>query len=674
LAHLSCIPAIVVGAAVFAGAAHAQTALPAQTTLPATPLDAVTSSATRTPRVAGDTPAAVSVVEREEIEQRQGQSIDDLLKDMTGVDVSGVPRNSAKQVSVRGLGDERVVLRLDGVRNNFSSGHRGRMFVDSDLLKQVDVVRGPSSVLYGSGALGGAVNLRTIDAEDVLKQGATIGGRAKIGYQTNNSQRLASLTGAVRDDSAQVVGNISRRSNGNLEDANSTEIPWSGDEIWSGLLKGKLERNGHTLGISTVQFRNDHTLPTEANAGGTSNLVIADRDTLQRSYVVNWGYASATSPLVDAKLAVYRNEVDISEKRVPGAAARFDETGLATNGFDLQNTARFALGAFDAQALTFGLDGYRDTQRSTRNGAPRTEYPGATQSILGAFVQNEIELFKRVTFTPGLRFDSFKQEADNNSTKKDESRFSPKASIAFQATPWLAPYLSYAEAFRVPSLSERFVSGTHFPGNVFVPNPNLKPETAANKEAGANLKFSDVFAANDRLRARAAYFVNDISDYIQETVNSTTTTTSNVPSARIQGAEAELRYDSGNYFSALGATVLRGQNVSTSQPLADTPADKFTAIVGRRWLESGWLVGARTVLARPQTRVPTGTAATGGYAVHDVFATYAPEEGTLADFRFDVGVDNVFDKLYRRSNWNSTPSPLFYEVGRNVKMSMSYRF
>ncbi|MFN7190486.1 MAG: TonB-dependent receptor plug domain-containing protein, partial [Rhodospirillales bacterium] len=248
MAHLSCIPAIVVGAAVFAGAAHAQTALPAQTTLPATPLDAVTSSATRTPRVAGDTPAAVSVVEREEIEQRQGQSIDDLLKDMTGVDVSGVPRNSAKQVSVRGLGDERVVLRLDGVRNNFSSGHRGRMFVDSDLLKQVDVVRGPSSVLYGSGALGGAVNLRTIDAEDVLKQGATIGGRAKIGYQTNNSQRLASLTGAVRDDSAQIVGNISRRSNGNLEDANSTEIPWSGDEIWSGLLKGKLERNGHTLG------------------------------------------------------------------------------------------------------------------------------------------------------------------------------------------------------------------------------------------------------------------------------------------------------------------------------------------------------------------------------------------------------------------------------------------
>lgn len=668
MAYIFCVPAIVVGAAVLAGSAAAQTALPA------TPLDAVTSSATRTPRIAGDTPVAVSVVEREEIEQRQGQSIDDLLKDMTGVDVGGVPRNSAKQVSVRGLGDERVVLRLDGVRNNFSSGHRGRMFVDSDLLKQVDVVRGPSSVLYGSGALGGAINLRTIDAEDILKPGASVGGRAKIGYQTNNSSRLESLTGAVRADDAQLVGNVSRRSNGNYEDAKSTEIPWSGDEIWSGLLKGKLERNGHTLGISTVQFRNDHTLPTEANAGGTANLVIADRDTLQRSYVVNWGYASASSPLIDTKLAVYRNEVDISEKRVPGAAARFDETGLATNGFDAQNTARFALGAFDAQTLTFGFDGYRDTQRSTRNGAPRTEYPGATQSILGAYVQNEIEIFKRVTFTPGLRFDSFKQEADNNATKKDESRFSPKASIAFQATPWLAPYLSYAEAFRVPSLSERFVSGTHFPGNVFVPNPNLKPETAANKEAGANLKFSGVFAESDRLRARAAYFVNDISDYIQETVNATTTTTSNVPSARIQGAEAELRYDSGSYFSALGATVLRGSNVSTSQPLADTPADKFTLTAGRRWLDSGWLVGARTVLARPQTRVPTGTPATGGYAVHDVFATYAPEDGTLENFRFDVGVDNVFDKVYRRSNWNSTPSPLFYEVGRNVKMSMSYRF
>jgi hemoglobin/transferrin/lactoferrin receptor protein len=643
----------------------------------ATPLDAVVSSATRTATIAGDAATSVSVVDKEEIERRQGQSVDDLLKDLPGVDASGVPRNTVKQITVRGLSDERVVLRLDGVRNNFSSGHRGRIFLDPDLLKQVEIVRGPGSLLFGSGAIGGAINMRTIDAEDVLKPGASWGGRVKTGYQTNNSQRLASLTGAAKAKGADIVANVSTRTSGNFKDGRGTDIPWSGDDVWSGLFKvGADVAEGSRVGFSTIQYRDNHTIPLDANLGASSaTSTLTDRDTMQRSYAVNWSHAASSNRLVDLKANIYRNEIEIFEKSVAPASVfgRRDDTDLATNGFDIQNTSRFELAGFDAHALTYGFDTYVDSQESRRNGAPRTDYPVAEQRIYGLFVQDEIEVTKWATLTPGIRYDQFSQEAGTN-PRQNQKRYSPKVSLAVHPVPWASPYVSYAEAFRVPSLTERFVSGQHFPGNNWVPNPNVRPETSEAKEAGVNLRFSDVALPGDRLRARAAYFVNDLTDYISEVVTATTSSVTNVASARIKGGELEMRYDARSWFGAVAASVLRGDNLVTNQPLSDTPADKVSFTLGYRFLASGVTLGARSVANAAQTRVPTGTPQTGGYAVWDVFASWQPTDEALKDFRFDLAADNLFDKVYRRSNWNSaTPAP-FYETGRNFKLAASWRF
>ncbi len=675
MAHTKRLCALLAGAALAALGVHDANAQAPGTAV--TPLDAVTTSATRTSAVAGDAATSISIVDQEEIERRQGQSIDELIKDLPGVDVNGVPRNTVKQITIRGLSDERVVIRLDGVRDNFSSGHRGRIFLDPDLLKQVDVVRGPGSLLFGSGAMGGAINMRTVDADDILKKGATLGGRAKIGYQTNNSQRLASLTGAARASGAEVVANITRRENGNFHDGAGKDITYSGDEIWSGLFKVGYEiEPGNRVGFSMIQFRDDHTIPLDANLSNpTATSSITDRDTLQHSYAVNWAYASPTNRAIDFKFNAYRNQVEIYEKGVAPASttSRRDDTKLRSHGMDVQNTSRFGLFGPDTHALTYGLDGYIDNQESRRNGAPRTDYPAADQRVFGLFVQDEIDFTKWVTFTPGIRFDKAMQDGGSVATKKDVDRYSPRASLAVHVTPWASPYVSYAEAFRVPSLTERYVSGQHFPGNNWVPNPNLRPETSENKEGGVNLRFSNVVLPGDRLRARAAYFVNDLSDYIQETVTATTSTVNNVSSARIKGGELEMRYDARTWFSALGASALRGDNLVTREPLADTPADKLSFTLGYRFLDSGVTLGGRSVANAAQNRVPSGTIATGGYTVWDAFASWQPTEEVLRDFRFDLAVDNLFDKAYRRSTWNSSTAQ-FYETGRNAKLAVSWRF
>src|SRR3546814_1100075 len=109
----------------------------------------------------------------------------DLLRDMPGVELDGGPRITAVQPSIRGMGGERVLIRIDGARQNFESGHRGRVFLDPEVLERVDVLRGPASTLYGSGAIGGVIDFTTRDASHFLEPGETFGARVGTGYQSN---------------------------------------------------------------------------------------------------------------------------------------------------------------------------------------------------------------------------------------------------------------------------------------------------------------------------------------------------------------------------------------------------------------------------------------------------------------------------------------------------------
>ena len=636
-----------------------------------TPLDAVTTTATRTRAVSGDVAVPVTVITREEIERRDARSVVDLLRDLPGVEGSGVPRTTAMQPVIRGLGDERIVLRLDGARNNFNAGHRGRTFVDPDLLRQLEVLRGPGSTLYGSGALGGVVSLRTIEAADILQPDARFGGFIGTGWQSQGSGPRGTLALGAREGDFSLLGAISGFTNNNFTDGRGTTIPYTGDEAVS--LLGKLGWNpgNHRFELTAQRFRDDHQIPISANTATTTG--ITDRTTQQDSLSLRWSYADPSMPLFEPQIVIYRTEVDITEQRLTGTRAR-DRTELTTHGIDAQNTSRFSLGAFGRHALTFGTEYYRDEQEGFSNNLPRAQFPTASQSVLGFFVQDEISL-GAFTLTPGLRLDRFEQESPNGLNDRSVERASPRISLAWQVLPWMQPYVSYAEGFRSPSLTELYVGGQHFPGNNFVPNPNLRPEISRNKEAGVNLRFADVLRDGDRLRLRLAAFRNDLEDFIEQTVLATTTVSGNVGRARISGFEAEAQYDAGTWWLGLGAAALKGDNLETNQPLASIPAHRVTLNAGYRFLDQGVTLGGRLTAAAEQDRAPntSGVAQqTSGYGTLDLFASWTPP--ATPNVRIGLAIDNVFDHAYRRSNWNSDPAPAFYETGRNIRGSLRVSF
>lgn len=637
----------------------------------ATPLDAVTTTATRTRAVAGDAAVPVTVVPREEIERRDARSVLDLIRDIPGVESSGVPRTTALQPVIRGLGEERIVLRTDGARNNFSAGHRGRTFVDPELLRQVEVLRGPGSTLYGSGALGGVVSLRTIEVEDILQQGARFGGLAGAGWQSQGSGPRGSLALGARGGDFTLLGAVAGFANNNFTDGRGTTIPFTGDDALS--LLGKLGWNpgSHRFQLSALRFRDDHRLPISANTASTTG--IADRDTVSESLSFRWSFSDPATPLFEPQLVLYRTRVDIEERRLAGSRAT-ERTELTTLGFDAQNTARFTLGRLGRHALTFGTEIYRDEQEGATNDAPRPQFPSARQSVFAVFVQDEITL-GAFTLTPGLRLDRFDQEGPDGRSDRETERVSPRISLAWQATPWLQPYVSYAEGFRAPSLTELYVGGQHFPGNRFVPNPDLRPEVSRNKEVGVNLRFADVLRDGDRLRLRISAFRNDLDDFIEQVVLPTTTIARNVGRARIDGVEAEAQYDAGRWWVGLGAAALKGDNLDADQPLGSIPAHRLTLNAGYRFLDSGVTVGGRLTATAEQDRAPRlpGVAQqTSGYGVLDLFASWQPS--FAPNLRLAVAVDNVFDHAYRRANWNSDPAPPFYETGRNIRGSLRIAF
>ncbi|HEX9782875.1 MAG TPA: TonB-dependent receptor plug domain-containing protein, partial [Opitutaceae bacterium] len=131
-------------------------------------LDTISVTATRNPIKSFEYPGMVSVIGREEIQSRQASTPDDILKFVPNVDFAGGPRRTGETPSIRGFSGPDVIVIFDGARQNFGSAHDGRFFIDPNLLKQVEVLRGSASSLYGSGGTGGVIEFRTKDATDYL--------------------------------------------------------------------------------------------------------------------------------------------------------------------------------------------------------------------------------------------------------------------------------------------------------------------------------------------------------------------------------------------------------------------------------------------------------------------------------------------------------------------------
>ena len=317
-------------------------------------LDPVVVTATKTERPADRVVQSISVIDSEQIELEQPANFGDLVENLPNVDISGGPRSQAERITIRGLEDDRILFTLDGARQNFVLGaHKGRFFVDPDLLKRVEVVRGPNSAVWGSGAIGGVVALTSKDASDFLRDGETLGARVKAGYQDNDQWSAGGTVFGMTKQGTHLdyLLSINTRQSNDIDDGEKT-VAYTASDAVSGLGKLKWLGEQQSLGASIQYFDDEGLIPSNASTDVDRDNPLLDRTTQQQTYTLNYQYRPTEQQRLQATL--YHTIVTFEETRVDNG--RFDETDFDTTGIDFRHSI-----GLQNHLLTYGFDVYQDS-------------------------------------------------------------------------------------------------------------------------------------------------------------------------------------------------------------------------------------------------------------------------------------------------------------------------
>lgn len=674
--------------------AHAQVVVGVQA------LDTITAAATKTKERAIDSLAPVSSISLDQIQGLQPNRLSDIFYGVPGVSFQERGDDPATVINVRGLQDfGRVAVVVDGARQNYQrTGHNanGSFFLDPELIGGVDVVRGPTANIYGSGAIGGLVSFRTKDIDDVLRPGERWGVDLSGSYGSNNNRGLGSVFGGVRaTPDVDIFGGAVYRTQENYKDGNGTEIGNTGNHVEAGLLKLTVRPTlGHEVkfGATVQDYQYDigqlnrGPVATAAQRALYQGSSVYASDVKNYTGTLTWNYSLPSDNLFDSHVSVYGNRTDQDQTKTyhySTAGAVYCGTGnfgnnisgcvgdkrgyvLNTVGFDANNTTRFNVGDW-RNAVTYGVDAFQDDVITTDSrGNSNITTPSGIRTVSGGFLQLKQNYSTWFEAISAIRYDRYNLQSGTTNTGGD--RFSPKITLGVTPVAGFQPYVSYAEGYRAPSITETVISGAHATGGgpaffvcpdgtsglfCFLPNPNLRPEVGKNKEVGFNLKYDNIFSASDSFRGKINLFRNDVSDYI-DLVASTPVPTGfgsfsqfyqyqNIAQARIQGFEAETMYDAGNWFIGVAGHYIQGKNLQTNIGLATITPRKVVTTGGVRLLDRTLILSAQWASYGANNDVPTGYLPATGYELVNVYMTYAATK----DIVFSASIDNLLNQYYR---------------------------
>lgn len=688
-------------------------------------LDSINVIATRDPSRFAYTPEKQS---KDSLLSKQATSVAAALEDIPNVDIRGGSRSIAQKPNIRGLSDNRVVQVIDGVRQNFDLAHRGSYFLPMSLIQEIEVIKGPSSSLWGSGALGGVVAMRTPNALDLLKNNDKFGVKIRQGYQTANnlSERDASVFAAndkfdvlisafynnadnLRIGKGNKLNNTAYKQFGGLakfgwsiNDANRVELshretrfkqtaPGNNEvenELTNEQIKKQIEefhgpRNSFPRINRTESEISEFYSKVKTRFGSVSYL--SDQQIPDQSTVFNY-YLTPDNPYLNTHIALYNNKtIEKEQRKVSGVK---DQTKLTTRGINLRNSSELSHISF-----VYGVDYMRDkisTERGTNSSDAkfRADPYNANSNTTGVYLIAHIPLFgEKLLVSPSVRYDHY--DTSSKTVKYKDNHLSPATKLTWKVTNWLDFSAKYNEAFRAPSMQERFVSGSHFGAEVaglnavnkFIANPNLRPETAKNKEITANLHFDSLFKQGDKFKIEATYFRNDVEDLINLKIfnNPNKSSTSlplptnsqyqNIANARLSGIELQAQYQTERLtlFTNYGST--KGRDKDSGEALSNIAASKIGVGADYALVKDKFTVGATITHYAAQHRVPKDHAVTyPSYILTDLRATYAPLKGEWKNLRLDFALENLFDRKYQPA------FSLMEGTGRNAKISAVYSF
>lgn len=640
-----------------------------------------------------------------------GRVAADLLRTVPGVHVQ---QTSAGQgaVVLRGLVGNQVLLMVDGIPMNNGTYRDGPgqylATIDPETIARIEVVRGPASVLYGSDAQGGVVNVITRPHPNGL--GLTLGGALQASSSNRGARGRLSAGYGTATWQARLGVSVQSASDLRAGSPVNAQTP-SGFDAWGADARIDYAPNVvHRLTVGVQQWtmedvpRYDRYWDFRAPALGPDYQYQFSPQTRQLGYAryaFRSGAAAVRRLTATASLAVQRE--GLTRQRwaadtTPSPRIDFTRDDVLTPGVSLLGESQFPV-ADRPLTLTWGAEGYHDvlnshgerqnvvdgsvtpTERQTATGPiPSGRYPdGATMARVGLFLEADAPVTTWLRLSAGGRWSGFRSVAEvgtdlGGRVENSASALTGQAGAVARIIQPLDLTLRLAQGFRAPNLYDLTNVGA-VPGGVVVPNPNVGAERSLTYEAGLRVHAPTTVGEIVVYRTMIDGFI----DRVPAAFNGDTLFEGervyqgqNVGDARLWGIEAEA-------IQQLGPVELRGTLLYTfgKQTLADgtvEPMAKIPPLSGtaearwwgpnRTWWVAyrlGWATLQDRLAARDldDSRIQSG--GTPGFATHSLVAS-----ATLArQFTLSLGLENLTDALYR-THASGVDAP-----GRNVWVGMA---
>lgn len=505
--------------------------------------------------------AGRSVLRQRDIDRAQADNIASLLDRLPGTSSAGSPRPGGQSLNIWGMGDmEDVKVVLDGAPKGFEKYRQGTVFIEPELIKRIEVDKGPHNIRSGNGGFGGTVHVDTKDASDLLQPGENLGGMVKYGYHSNDHQNIFSgaLYGRTEEGMADALIYMSKRNGDNLKRPDGTLFPYSANTQGSYLFKSNIYlSDAQTLTLSAMRSetngwqpfaakRDDLATPSQSEIDRYGweeawRRKMVHRDQVDKNYSLKWNLAPQDQPLLNLTASFATSKTEQHDRR-PDSASQSSYLGTLGNESwvsykddlaELSNESRFSTGPLD-HTLLVGARWHkhdRDTLMYYPSGKNSADYnygyfqpyymPAGKQETRSVYIQDAVKMGS-VTLTPGVRYDHVTNTGKPNLAPRYNSSdpsaghdyssvtytgWSPHIGAMWQVTPHLSLFSDYTRTWRAPVVDEQYEvqsASSSVPGT----SRNLEVESIKAIRVGAIVNWDNVLMDQDSVQVRTTLFRN----------------------------------------------------------------------------------------------------------------------------------------------------------------------
>jgi len=604
----------------------------------------------------------------EELQKRSEISFGEMLNNSPGVAMRSMGSTPARPV-IRGMDGDRILVLENGERmgdiSETSADHS--IALDPLAASRVEVIRGPASLLYGSSALGGVINIMTTDIPDRWDEGSR--GVFSLQGATMNTMGAGFGRYTYGDETWAATGRVAYRQSSDITTPDGVIHGTSMSNLDAAAgygFKSKNKSGGLSFSLANQVYEiPEHIeIPEEGVEIQMQRLALQGRMNIERK-----GFFDKAQLRFNTS-RMFQQEVEyewIDEDRD-------DEVELEYEKYSLSSTTTLQhkpFGFFDRGAVGVNLHAHNMDVRGED-----AYTPGEVRVNLGVFTFQEIPLSNKMRLQAGLRIDFQHTSAifsDNTpfaNGKRNALNYTGSLGFNHRPIDGLEVGGQFARSHRNPSVEELYANGVHLGAGVYeIGNINLKDEIGQG---------GDFFIrwTSEIIDVELASFVNVFRNYIIFEPTGNFDPESGYPifqysgdEASLMGAELSAKLRPFNGFEiGLGSDFVDGRRITNGKEyLPFIPPFRITASVEYDF-KAGW-IGANMVSAAKQDRVAPDEEETDGYTIVGLSAGYRLSK--YGRHVLILRVDNLLNQRYRdhlsRIEDRNFPMP-----GRNI--SLAYRW